>query len=1235
MAEAINTFQEGLLMDANPLTTPDNCLTNALNATIITFNGNEFVLQNDMGNGRVETAYLPSGYIPVGVKEYGGIIYIASYNPIKNQSQIGCFPSPERLISSDEVGIPTASLTDDIFGLTEASNPGYALKGASSEYKKIEIFDSKQIFNPGDQFMIALKQGNLNQIDGNEQLREILSFYGETLSYQDITIHLATLDDIGNITYIEKDLLKDPISKYWMNYYNNNISNSIQDPEQYRDSIGGLEKYNIYKNKLSGHLVLIVELEGMENFDFVRKVDVLYMGQPSDGDPESNYDTFKVTFTGSSNKYTEKESADFNGYSFSYKLYEKDSQNNDILIDSATRYRIDGAAISDTPLTHELGDNIQLSLDAALNDFSVSSNSGFKRNQILKYEVIPFTDFLFLNRYKKSGIIDFSKVNTGSHSLIEWRYYVDNNNISIAFGFDYNPLEGYLVDEVYFEFYDVMGDYSVYYPALIRDNWSGNFTDVISFNTKQLNDVNGVETYALNNSDPLSRINLPATKRFIPNDATLKKNNFYLVRLCIRESYMEDGTTKYKNTNFLKYLYTTSLFNQQYIDNVEQDFQNLTPEIYAELIAAATKENQILDSATESGEFFKIIEYLDPSLYPDTLVTKLTANAKANSTAELSSKLTGSNKDRFFGDYNPKAFNINFFGSKDAVQTLDVAVSNPTPIPTTIDKFMSEEMNEQINDLSDNKDIPYSSQNPTGSRLIITNDDRDKADLFLLGQVSRKVVGDTKENTVNYTGRKLEQFFKDSYFEEETVTDDISKRIGGLNKVGGQFAFAGNAIGIKKNGLSVITLPAKNEIVNYKGEHPDDIDLENGCVRAISDKYFDNPVAMVVTGYFKGDDTASYRIDDDMGDYHSSQWPYASSNEIDDKADYNMVAWQGVPSTGRFRLINMGNKGWPDEGDWTHWTYGGRKYALGHALAKLMSNFYLVQKGVFNDKILISENIVYHNPFDTTFTIKIPIQNNHTIDTTLFKFTNYLNQINNFYNDSSNIGNGFLGYLQQKIDATYFNQLIQLSQNNIPTNVYEDVNIVNENNTIVLSYKFGNTMRLTNIVTKFKNPQSYIVTLASSYIIDENGSNTDGNGDTYSIASVYVKNPYIASAAAGRGFNQMLGIYPIDKTPLSKDPYQRGFYFRNVNDNKDSNSYFVLGSKDGKKLVGSYSINGEVGVNLPLLDMNKGGRNFGARWTKGGNKDAPDLRSDLSFNDTYHIVRCSPSYASLHSNNRR
>ena len=105
-SESVNTFNKGLLMDLSPLVTPNDSLVNCLNGTILTYNGNENVLQNDMGNGRVGTAYLPQGYIPVGTAQLGGIMYIVSYNPIIKKSQIGCFPSPERNITSDNLSVP-------------------------------------------------------------------------------------------------------------------------------------------------------------------------------------------------------------------------------------------------------------------------------------------------------------------------------------------------------------------------------------------------------------------------------------------------------------------------------------------------------------------------------------------------------------------------------------------------------------------------------------------------------------------------------------------------------------------------------------------------------------------------------------------------------------------------------------------------------------------------------------------------------------------------------------------------------------------------------------------------------------------------------------------------------------------------------------------------------------------------------------------------------------------------
>ena len=138
-------------MDSHPINADNNTLSNCLNGTLITYNGNEMMLQNDMGNGRVETAYLPPGYVPIGIKEHGGIIYVASYNPLTNHGQLGSFPSPERNISSDEMGnSPNLVVNKWIFGFNKYT-------GVNTLYSKISILDDN-ILRPGDKFSLSFKQ---------------------------------------------------------------------------------------------------------------------------------------------------------------------------------------------------------------------------------------------------------------------------------------------------------------------------------------------------------------------------------------------------------------------------------------------------------------------------------------------------------------------------------------------------------------------------------------------------------------------------------------------------------------------------------------------------------------------------------------------------------------------------------------------------------------------------------------------------------------------------------------------------------------------------------------------------------------------------------------------------------------------------------------------------------------------------------------------------------------------
>jgi hypothetical protein len=103
--EAVNTFDGGLNYDLNPLMTPKNVLTDCVNGTFLTFNGDELALQNDAGNSKIlvkeateneeaEYVQLPEGFYPIGIKEYGGVLYIVSTDgDIK--VQFGSYPSPE------------------------------------------------------------------------------------------------------------------------------------------------------------------------------------------------------------------------------------------------------------------------------------------------------------------------------------------------------------------------------------------------------------------------------------------------------------------------------------------------------------------------------------------------------------------------------------------------------------------------------------------------------------------------------------------------------------------------------------------------------------------------------------------------------------------------------------------------------------------------------------------------------------------------------------------------------------------------------------------------------------------------------------------------------------------------------------------------------------------------------------------------------------------------------------
>lgn len=199
--EAVNTFTDGMVSDLNPINTPNTVLTDCLNGTLITYNGNEFTLQNDKGNYPLRNCKLPENYIPVGVKEYGDILYIVSYNPVDKRVQVGSYPSPQTIYDN----ITEKTRRYDEVNANNIVSPQIVSIWRSGNYTELSEGEDLQLFyggtkpeiwklNPGDLY-------KLNSVNGNQSvaINTILAQYEELEFYvmdDDKKIHKIKSGDI-------------------------------------------------------------------------------------------------------------------------------------------------------------------------------------------------------------------------------------------------------------------------------------------------------------------------------------------------------------------------------------------------------------------------------------------------------------------------------------------------------------------------------------------------------------------------------------------------------------------------------------------------------------------------------------------------------------------------------------------------------------------------------------------------------------------------------------------------------------------------------------------------------------------------------------------------------------------------------------------------------------------------------------------------------------------------------
>ena len=514
--QAQNTFNEGMVLDNHPLMTPNTVLTDALNATLVTMNGNEMVLQNDMGNAKVENAKLPPGYIPVGMKEYGGIIYIACYNPLTNKGQIGCFPSPQRQKTATQISeiTPTFKFPDVTYIKEENDEEWYKI---NSLLTKCEIFPKGTIIRSGDKFSVGLPISSMFGTDNIDSTGEnFISNYDnvenglvKTPMNRMYTFGVATLDNNGQLRDITNQLkrykggqqvqfsnIDSDLYKFNCGYWQNEMSTEDKDglvSSELMDQTSVQSKLNTYNSKLFGRLFLYAKYNAIDNVDIsivgYKKSEItndiknpIYSNPKQDDNNIIKIDSPIVLFIYANYKYNCPDGSAFlndknlakpqEGYRYYFDKYENDSIIRGLLL----TLKINGSVTQEmlefnipqknnenytTGYGYPVYDSItNLYSFSQLFTLPIKSSS----NQIIEWSAIPIMRFFDngkpinggqLPDKGVNGSLDTGNINSGVMKLNTWNYYISGDRINLRWGYESYPRDNDVISDITFKFYDI------------------------------------------------------------------------------------------------------------------------------------------------------------------------------------------------------------------------------------------------------------------------------------------------------------------------------------------------------------------------------------------------------------------------------------------------------------------------------------------------------------------------------------------------------------------------------------------------------------------------------------------------------------------------------------------------------------------------------------------------------------------------------------------------------------
>lgn len=540
--QAQNTFNEGMVLDNHPLMTPNTVLTDALNATLVTMNGNEMVLQNDMGNARVENAKLPPGYVPIGMKEYGGIIYIACYNPLTNKGQIGCFPSPQRQKTATQISkiTPTFEFPD----VTKIQENSYNI---NSTLIKCEIFPNETIIRSGDKFSIGLPLDKIfgyNAAAYVSNYNNIVNGLVATPMNRMYTFGIATLDNNGQLRDITSQLkrydqngaqiqftnIDSDLYKFNSGYWQNEMTTQTEDgtvSSELMTQTNIQSKLNTYNSKLFGRLFLYAKHNIIDNVDisvvgYKRLEGVLENKEQSIKNPiykgkDSNKDILisndMVLLIYANYKYNCPDgSFALNNQNLAipqegYKYYfDKDSINtiqglklNLTVGSNQTQSLLLQFNIPDSDWKHYTTGYGYPIYDPVTNLYSFSQLYTIPinistENHKINWELTPVMNFYNNNRMctgylpskKVVGELDASNLNSGTMKLNTWNYYVSNDRVHLKWGYESYPRTNDIIRDVKFEFTDISqntGDTPRWtYITKNRLSYNGTFSESFDIN---------------------------------------------------------------------------------------------------------------------------------------------------------------------------------------------------------------------------------------------------------------------------------------------------------------------------------------------------------------------------------------------------------------------------------------------------------------------------------------------------------------------------------------------------------------------------------------------------------------------------------------------------------------------------------------------------------------------------------------------------------------------------------